>query len=179
MDQPPEATYRRVTNPERYAVVRDETAALIDELRAEFDVEIIEDVDDGDFTRGRHCDAVVRLVPAGAGAPVTVACTRFPGIYVRFGNWTIYALPHCGCDACAEDPSTLVDDLRRDIREVADGLFQEEFTRSRELRRTFGSSSGSTWLDRGMVPAGLRPHRSQWGPWRRRSQVDGTSTPGA
>src|SRR4051794_30351497 len=118
MLDPPEEAYGRVTNPERYAAVLDAAHDLVTELVRDFDVDVITggDADPLFVARTQRVDVedVVRLVPRAEGAgPVTFAFTTFPAVLARAGQWRINAYPHCGCDACDEDPADAIAQLRK------------------------------------------------------------------
>lgn len=118
------SAYGRVTNPERYAPLHRSAANVIAELRREFDMTVTEvEPEQGDV--GPPVISAWRLTPGNGGARVTVTLTRFPGLYVRFGEWHEEALPSCGCDACDESPEELAEDLREKLWAVAQGEFRE------------------------------------------------------
>ncbi len=106
-------------------------------------------------------------MPRGTGAPLTVGFTDFPGLIVRFGRWCIQAYPHCGCDACDEDPTALVREFNQRVDSVVRSQFQEQITLSGWLRYGFASSlSGETRLGwREAVSRGA-PGKSTWSAWR-------------
>ena len=126
-DGPPEEAYERVTNPERYEPLHAAATKLLHRLEREFAIERLEgrDVDD-EFGRNPSTRRLVRLVPDDSrAAPITVAFTDFPGVYVRFGSWLSEAFPACGCDACDESPDLLIEAMTEQVEAVVAGQFRE------------------------------------------------------
>ena len=126
---PPEEAYSRVTNPERYQVVVDRVRDLLDELETTYDVRT--EVGSSDAWPARDdwppADAeFVRLVPDDPGAgPLSVAFTDFPGVAVVAGRFSTRMAPECGCDACDERPSDLIDDITELVRSHVTGRLVE------------------------------------------------------
>jgi Family of unknown function (DUF6226) len=172
----PEA-FARATDVGRYAVLHDEAEALLAELHQRYIVERRETKEppacDGPLER------TVWLVPhTPAAAPLAVAFTDFPKVVLRLGRWYRQSLPSCGCDACDEDPATLVADMRTQAAALVEGGLWER------VRRGLGSS----WSETLLVGADFRASQQepltvgearsarregfaaavQWAPWPRR-----------
>ena len=105
-EPPHPESYGRVTNPERYAVLHEETRSLIESLVSKCDV-ISHPGDVGlDFPEWKGSTGeVVRLAPT-RGVPLAFLFTDFPGVLIRLGEWGVEPFPVCGCDACDEKPET-------------------------------------------------------------------------
>jgi hypothetical protein len=68
----------------------------------------------------------VALLPRDIGAaPLTVAFSTFPGLFVRFGRWYVAAFPTCGCDACDETAESETERLNSLIDNMTAGRFRE------------------------------------------------------
>jgi Family of unknown function (DUF6226) len=164
-------SYGRVTNPERYAVLHEETRSLIESLVSTYNV-ISEPGNVGiDFPdwKGSTGDAI-RLHPT-QGTPVVFLFTDFPGILIRFGEWNTEAFPNCGCDACDEKPDDVIFRMRTMIELVVAGGYQEVLTK-RSLRQSFDWPQGLSVTERRISRAersGLgQPGSHKWPPWPRR-----------
>jgi Family of unknown function (DUF6226) len=171
-DPPPEA-YGRVTNAERFAVLHEWVAELLDRLVEDYDVVRTDDVRtdaDGEPT------STATLTPSRPdAAALRVTFTGFPGVAVACGRWSGESYPHCGCDACDEQPDELLDELITRIEAVVMGGFSEELTFGGErwLR-----TSVRTLRERGTSAELIEPEkygtygtpgRYDWQPWPRRS----------
>jgi len=161
-----------VTNPERYRILHSAGLALLDRLSEEFVVDRLEGSDiDESLSEDVDTERGVRLIPAAEGAaPLTVIFSSFPGLLVRFGEWHIEAYPACGCDACDEDPSELVDRLNEHVNDLVTGQFSETIGRGRKtwLSFQFRMASGATLLHKEQppLPRGADRH---WQPWSLRN----------
>jgi hypothetical protein len=112
---PPLEAYSRVTNPERFASLRDSAAGLLHRLEGEFETERTEAYGlDPEFEHDCNLSRPsVALLPCDSGAaPLIIAFSDFPGLRVRFGRWYAVALPTCGCDACDETAESETERLR-------------------------------------------------------------------
>ena len=165
---PPEEAYGRVTNPERYRILHSAGLALLDRLSDQFLVERREghDVDTG-LPHDAETERVIRLVPSAEGAgSLTIVFSTFPGLLVRFGEWHVEAYPSCGCDACDEDPSYLVDTLTGHVIDLVSGQFSESIGKGRKTWKSyqFSTASGSSLLNAEdpPLPRGADRH---WKPW--------------
>lgn len=170
-DQSGEDAYGRVTNPGRYQVVVDASRRLVDDLVAAYQVRPTPGdptVDFPDF-QGATAD-VVRLRPR-EGALLAFMFTKFPGVVVSAGEWFVEAFPACGCDACDESPTDLLERLDELVSAVVGGRCMEELTK-RTLSLTFtggwGSSSSEKRLQRGEWKRHGSLGRRQWSAWSRR-----------
>lgn len=189
-DAPPPEAYGRVTNPERFAGLHQVADDLLDRFDAQFQVERTEGLHVDTKIAGRRAvDRVVRLSPTvGDGAPLTIAYTSFPGLCVRYGRFLTTGLPHCGCDACNEDPQQLTDELTRRAQLLADGKYSEEILPRVEPppgfdhRYVFGGGLAGppesippgyeeSWggpMNPDYVDGEVHPMSREWGPWIRR-----------
>jgi hypothetical protein len=163
--------YGRVTDPERYRPLHDETGELLDRLDRGYDVERTGGAAvDPELANKRPITDLVRLTPRAAGAaPLTVAFTDFPGVLARFGLWRVEAFPHCGCDACDEDPRRLMDTLARQIEILVAGGFSEEVEAGGwAVKFEFhGAHRGRRVLRPEEAARVGGPRRVAWASWRR------------
>jgi hypothetical protein len=173
MPDPRDEAYGRVTNPERYAVVLDAARELVAELVRDFDVDVITGGDADPMFVARTArvvaDDVVRLVPRADGAGgVTFAFTDFPAVITRAGQWRIVAYPHCGCDACDEDPVEVIEQLRNDIEALTAGRVSERWdgTGLHTAVTYAGGFSQSGWslVEQDRELFGV-PREYNWAPW--------------
>ncbi len=67
---------------------------------------------------------------------------------MRFGHWQVEAYPHCGCDACDEQPAELVHEVRERVSRVVNDGFTESLRHRRRrsvlVMETRGSRSETT-----------------------------------
>ena len=124
---PPEEAYSRVTNPERYQPLHAAATELLDRLEREFAVDRLEGHDaDEDWSGVTLARPPIRLVPRDPqAAPITVAFTDFPGLYLKPGSWRSELFPNCGCDACDEMPDELIEKMIGMVEAVVSGGFRE------------------------------------------------------
>lgn len=143
---PPEEAYSRVTNPERFLPLHDAALEMLAALVQQYDVEHVEGYGlDEELERRGVVRPCVALRPTGAeGAPLTVAFTDFPGLWVRFGRWYTEPFPSCGCDACAEDVDGEIERLAEMVDILTAGGFQEAVVHSPRRWRSGG------WFGRGL-----------------------------
>ena len=170
---PPLEAYGRVTDAERFAVLHEWIAALLERLVEDYDVVRTDDVG-----RDAHGDLAptVTLTPARPdAATLRVTLTGVPGVAIRFGRWHDETYPHCGCDACDEQPDDLLDEMITTIEAVVMGGFSEELTSGsqRWLRTTVRTLRRRGTSAELIEPAGYEaygaPGRHDWQPWPRRS----------
>lgn len=157
----PEESYGRVTNPGRFGPLRAFAIGLIDQLERQYVVHRSE-ASSPSFTRGAsfgNSQPIVTLNPANVdGAPLEIAFTSFPGLYVRFGNSVLEPFPSCGCDACAESFESEAERLSWWVAQVTAGRFREQGEDDYEIwdlegtRRSAGNGLGVQTL-------------YQWQPW--------------
>jgi hypothetical protein len=124
---PDEEAYSRVTNPERFAPLHDIAAGLLNRLEATFDVERAEGYGlDPELESVELARPSTRLIPRNPGAaPIVVAFTAFPGVFVRFGRWYIDTFAGCGCDACDETAEGEASRLEELIQRLTAGHYRE------------------------------------------------------
>jgi hypothetical protein len=170
-DLPPEDAYGRVTDPGRYAPLHPAGRARLDRLERDHAVTREE------WTEPGSGDAV-RLTPADpAAAPLTVVFTTFPGLLVRIGPTRTggLPLPHCGCDACAEQLPDLVAELDRLAAAVTAGSLGERLVPAGGdwWHEVWFRTPEASWSSRTLVPgAELAARRREipggeltWQPW--------------
>ncbi len=105
---PPDESYSRVTNSERFRPLHGAALGLVERLKAEYDVEVIEgyDLTFSGVNRGKMARPPVRMTPNDPEcAPIMVAFTNYPGVRVRFGMWKEEQFPECDCDECDDEIS--------------------------------------------------------------------------
>ena len=157
---------------------------MIDRLEADFDVERIEGYgldEELEGTRGLARPSV-KLSPVDPeAAPIMVAFTDFPGLFVRFGRWATEAYPVCGCDACGgtgetefkglmERTYSLTTNGLRETVQAPMGLFGGDGSLEAEWRGP--SNYGRSWssIDRKLarqMSGGRRRLVLDWKPWPR------------
>ncbi|MFP3881888.1 MAG: DUF6226 family protein [Actinomycetota bacterium] len=172
-ERPPDDAYGRVTNPDRFEPVVDAARRLVEQLSSDYQVTV--DSRMGGFSIGSHdwgeTDSETIDVTPGAGAPISIVFTSFPGVLIRFGEWEAQAFPPCGCDACDEDPDWVVERMRELVGSVVRGRFEEQLTR-RSLRASFrgpwGDSTSEKRLDRSEGESYGQPGVRRWAEWPRR-----------
>jgi hypothetical protein len=185
----PDDRYSVVSNPERFAPLYLVADALIEHLKASYDVTGSEDIaHTGDLMR-RSIDAVraVRLVPSNPdGAPLTFVFTSFPGVVVHAGLLEDFIFPDCGCDACDESIEGVAEEVERVVLTVAAGRFSEVARESvglgigydifdAEGRRLQGHRSRPEQYSADRTREAeerLRGLPNGWQPWRRRPTAD-------
>jgi hypothetical protein len=170
-DPPPEA-YGRVTDAERFAVLHEWVAELLDRLVGDYDVARTDDVG---LDAGGEPTSTVTLTPSRSDAAVLrVAFTGFPGVAVQLGRWTEESYPHCGCDACDEQPDELLDELITTIEAVVMGGFSEELTSGEErwlrtsVRTLRSRGTRAELIEPPQYEVYGAPGRHIWQPWPRR-----------
>jgi uncharacterized protein DUF6226 len=124
---PDEEAYSRVTNPERFAPLHDIAAGLLNRLEATFYVERAEGYGlDPELESVELARPSTRLIPRNPGAaPIVIAFTAFPGVFVRFGRWYIDTFPGCGCNACDETAEGEASRLEELIQRLTAGHYRE------------------------------------------------------
>ena len=144
---PPEEAYGRLTNIERFRPLHSTVLEIVALLEEQFEVDRTEAYGlDHELVRGlEHADfgiarPDVSLIPSDPdAAPIVVAFTTFPGLYVRFGRWYTETFPSCGCDACHESVEYEIERLEEMVDNVTAGRFREA------IRRPLLSFTGSVW----------------------------------
>jgi hypothetical protein len=137
------------TNQDRYLPIFTVADALIEHIRAEYDVSIdepdsfSEPARSGTRVVGDDCSRIVRIEPAGSDqAPLTITFGLAPGdLDVAAGFFSHFDMWFCGCDYCDDRWQDVADHLEEVVlRVVRDGL-TEVIDRRRRGRARF-------WLDR-------------------------------
>ena len=101
----------------------------------------------------------LKLVPHDPqAAPIVVAYTDFPGLYLRFGSWHTEPFPDCGCDACDETADGSIEKMIRMVEAVVSGGFREAMRVPPLL--------GDGWQE-----TEFRPNDGHGGPRRSRGRV--------
>src|SRR5260370_21930850 len=115
---PPDDSYSRVSNPDRFAPLQTIAEALIEHLNAAYQAS------------ASSTTNLVSVTPEHPdGAPLVFQFTDFPGVVLRAGVRYSAAFPACGCDACDETWQQAADDMERLVFAVTDGGFSERITR--------------------------------------------------
>jgi Family of unknown function (DUF6226) len=123
---PPDNTYSRVSNPQRFAPLQAVADALIEHLRVAYltDVAALEK-----SSTAVGASATTKLITVTAerddAAALVFRFTSFPGVEIRAGVRYREAFPLCGCDACDETWGGAADDMERLVFAVTDGRFSE------------------------------------------------------
>ncbi len=167
MEGPPPEAYSRYSDPLKYVPVAEALDPLVANLVATYDATV------EPLPVAPEDDRVVRalrVVPR-SGAPLVFEVTMLPSILARRGWWNATGVPHCGCDACDEDPAACIEELRGWVDEAVAGEFTEELT---EDGLTVYTRDG--WQRSGMDPewfatlsAVAPPGTHRWPPWPRRT----------
>jgi hypothetical protein len=157
--------YSSVTNPERYRVLHNAARDLLDRLERKYLVRRLDGLDTApELVERFQALEAVRLVPdSDDSAPLAIAFTEHPGIATRFGPWAQRAYPHCGCDACNEDPEGLIGELNRNADILTTEGFVEEVGPA-GLSIAFGRGHSWTPLAAG-DPRAEQPKTQRWAPW--------------
>lgn len=127
-DGPPEETYSRTRDLDRFAGLHDVGRALVSWLESEFEVAVDAGKQDDPYPVFGVVDPVevVRVTPSTtSAAPITFAFTTFPGIALRAGALHDFHFPVCGCDACDDDVVLVADDLERTVQAIVAGRYTE------------------------------------------------------
>lgn len=129
-DSPPDDSYSRVSNQERFAPLHAIAQALIEWLTDTFDVTV-------EWTIDAAADLLhppenvlnaARVVPRNSNAaPLTFVLTQFPGVFLHAGSLHDFHFPDCGCDACDDDVASVADELEWTVRCVVLGGYSERF----------------------------------------------------
>lgn len=127
-ESPPEDSYSRVSNLQRFAPLHAVADALIDWLRDTFDVTVEQTPSAASdlLHMPDHVVRAVRVVPhEPTAAPLTFVLTEFPGVCLHAGSLHDFDFPVCGCDACDDDAMNLADELEWTVRTVVAGGYSE------------------------------------------------------
>ncbi len=120
---PPDESYSRVSNPERFAPLQTVADALIEHLRAAYRADIAPLAPS--FTTPATTKLVAVTPDRADAAQLVFRFTDFPGVVLRAGLRCTAAFPACGCDACDETWDNAADDMERLVLAVTDGRFSE------------------------------------------------------
>jgi hypothetical protein len=171
IDTPDDDAYGRVTNPERYAPVVEAARQIIHRLTLVYDVTARKGTAEQDFPEWSDPQATTELLEPRTGAPLRAMLTDFPGVVLRFGRWGREAFPSCGCDACAELPHELIEEMGHVIDAITLGGYAEAF-RGRTLTTVMSGSWGHRSTKRRLNRSERRdfgPKGSyEWPAWPRR-----------
>lgn len=115
---PPEEAYSRESHPERFEPLLLVVEALVEHLRAGYEVEVRRERDEG----GAEC---IVLDPA-VGAAISIAPMP-PVVRVEAGALFHAIVPLCVCDACDETAESAADEMERIVLSVASGGFREKY----------------------------------------------------
>lgn len=177
--QPPDDSYSVTSHPERFTPVHLVANALLEWLCDRFEVRCFDDpmlvkelrLDPADVVRS------VRILPANtACAPIGLVFTNYPGVHLSVGALFQASFPPCGCDACDEPVSDILEDMEFTIGAVTSGTFTEQLdTQAKRLVHRFGAEElGFSESSRGIddiSPALLGrarvvlPPQGAWAPW--------------
>lgn len=135
---PPAESYSVDSHPERFAPLHEIADALIDHLRAAYEVEVTEDLSCArDLCHDVPAIRAVRLTPTTPGAAsLTFVSTPYPGLVVHGGLLHDFAFPVCGCDACDESVTSVADELEATVQAVVSGGYREDVR----------ESAGEVWI---------------------------------
>ncbi|MHC5794968.1 DUF6226 family protein [Lacisediminihabitans sp. FW035] len=149
VDGPPDDSYSRVSNPQRFEPLQGIARRLITHLVREYALDAASDPSFvSDFSHPSGVGELVRLVPTDpSAARLTFGFTSLPGVLLAAGALHQFSFPPCGCDACDEDVTTQIDLLEETVFAVVEGDFREWVSGDDvgfALRFDGGSSSGAT-----------------------------------
>lgn len=170
----PEASYERISHPERFAGLGQIVLALAAHLEANYEVRR-EDAELEDGTR-------INLVPADPLAATMSLESRTEGaqftVRVFAGAAHDFVIPSCGCDACDETLQSAGDELENLVLGVAAGGFAERIydvggqpwiqfrlTASAGNSTRGGEGSAGPNKDLGAARAMLEMVPGGWHPW--------------
>jgi len=162
-----------VTDPERFAVLHEWAADLLDRLVEDYDVVRTDDV--GVDADGEPKSTVTLTPSRPDAAALRVTFTGFPAVLLKCGRWSEESYPHCGCDACDEQPDDLLDELITKIEAVVMGGFSEELTSGEErwlrtsIRTLRERGTSAEQIEPPQYELYGAPRRYDWQPWPRRS----------
>lgn len=195
-DGPPDEAYSVVSHPERFAPLHAVALALIEHLRAEFEVEVDESDDALEDLLRRPAGPIsaVRVRPLDSDcAALTFALTDFPGVVVHAGAIHDLVFPVCGCDACDTTWQTEAAEIERHVFAVVAGGYREsidagprpwieeawEFPDGRASGRAQAADLSRERLTRARrelsngsgLERVLRGHGRAWAPWPRATRA--------
>ena len=183
-EEPPDDTYSRFTEQERFLPLHDWALEAVARLQREY--EVVRDEGEGmDALLERLPLAMptIRLTPLqDTGAPITIAFTTSPRLEIRAGCWFTDGFPSCHCDACDEQPEDEFERFTELLYDVVAGRFREAMRRqpegtgwsSRELWSGERRRGGGSWVSRGEAARTLGGETEiavEWQPWQPRTDV--------
>jgi len=108
---PPDDSYSRVSNPQRFAPVLTITDVLIEHLRIKYRAGVAV-LDESSPRWVPTTTKLIGVTPDRPGAaPLLFRYTDFPGIEIWAGLRYSAAFPSCGCDACDETWESAAGDI--------------------------------------------------------------------
>jgi hypothetical protein len=123
---PPENSYSRVSNPERFAPLQTVADALIEHLGVAYPADVAALEKSSTEAGPPATTKLIAVTPEQVDAATLVfRFTDFPGVVIRAGVRYRQAFPFCGCDACDETWDDAADDMERLVFAVCDGRFSE------------------------------------------------------
>ncbi|GAA4395236.1 hypothetical protein GCM10023147_28190 [Tsukamurella soli] len=123
---PPDDSYSRTSNLDRFEHLHTVAGALIDHLADTYAVTVTPVAAD-DTARRHTTNTMLTVTPESAdAAPLLLRFTDFPAVEVTAGITHHVAYPDCGCDACDETWEDAADDLETLVLAVAAGTFNEQ-----------------------------------------------------
>jgi hypothetical protein len=132
---PPDEAYSVTAHRERFAPVVTVAHALVEHLHATYDVAV-----DWEASIPAWMPAAIPGTPSATVrttvvtpvdsqcSPLTLVETGFPGVFLGAGVRGQEAFPDCGCDACDDDITRLLDSLEEHVFAVVNGQFEERLT---------------------------------------------------
>jgi Family of unknown function (DUF6226) len=190
---PPDDSYSRVSNPQRFAPVLTIADVLIEHLRIKYRAGVVV----LDESSPRWVPTTTKLIGVTPdrpdAAPLLFRYTDFPGIEIWAGLRYSAAFPSCGCDACDETWERAAGDIELLVFAVTEGRFGERIT----LAAADGEASSKATVEytiqaagaavrsgiaHGVQPdAGLRDDAerlsslpgARWQPWRQHANLSG------
>jgi hypothetical protein len=186
-DLPPDGSYSRVSNAERFAPLLPVADALIEHLSATYltDVAALEE----SAIAAVDAPATTKLIAVTPervdAAPLLFRFTDFPGVVIQAGVRYSGAFPICGCDACDETWGSVAAEMERLVLAVRDGKFSERIVLPQQATGTAsfehtikgpGQRAGSGIQHGLLVDQELRADAARldslpdglWQPWGRR-----------
>lgn len=125
VESPPDDSYTRTSNLDRFEPLLLVAEALIDHLVSTYEVTSTPvDFDD----TGWNCSTIraLKLTPTGEGrASLRFRLTDYPSVEVDSGLARHVDFPVCSCDACDETWETCAEDIEHLVLAVAAGRFNE------------------------------------------------------
>ena len=154
-NSPPDESYSRTSNLDRYEPLQVVARAFIDYLASTNDVTLDKSASPvTDFLRPLEVLEAVRVSPLDPScASLTFGFTSTPAVFLHAGVLHDFAFPTCGCDACDEGIGDTLDRLEWTVSAVTDGHFRESVTGRRrrwagyEINTREQSESASVRVD--------------------------------